>query len=84
VRGPLSPDEPDLARAVMQRFHRPSLQVLVAAAALKLDRGQVRAADASRTWRAIARDLPSFHVPLGAKRPTAASGRARLAPAPAP
>jgi hypothetical protein len=72
-----------LPRAVTQWFHRPSLQLLVATEALKLNRGQVRAAVASRTWRAIAKDLLSFHAPLRAKRPTAASGRGRLAPAPA-
>ena len=73
-----------LPRAVMQRFHQPSLQLLVATEALKLNRGQVRAAVASQTWRASAKDLPWLHVPLRAKRPTAASGRVRLAPAPAP
>jgi hypothetical protein len=67
----------EVARLV-QRLHLACLE------ALTPDRRRVRAAVDRRTRRAIASDLHSVLVLSIAQRPTAASGRVRLAPATAP
>ena len=70
-----------MQREVARRAQRLHLACL---AALTPDRRRVRAAVASRTRRAITSDLRSVFVPSSAQRPTAASGRVRLAPATVP
>ena len=78
VTGPIDVVEHGITGVLHESLHVACME------ALKLGRDQVRAAVASRTWRAIAKDLLTVLVPLRAQRPTPASGRVRLATASAP